>query len=487
MSDSQEWDSAQPADLKRTKRVRRPQPATIDRLPPHSMDIEQSVLSCMLIAPKEVIPEVVLHFGDVGGEVFYDPRHYTIFNTMVNMHDNMLPIDVVTLQQRLKDNQMLEMVGGIQYIQRLPDIAPSSSNISYYLEIVYEKYLLRTLVHQCVDTVSRVYDFEGDVDGLFDEVERDILKIRSGQNSKALPSMKDNVKAAIQQIEDYAAKPMGCVGLTTGFTDLDKMTSGLLPGEMWVIAARPSMGKTSLAMNIAEHVALDLKLPVGVFSLETTNTILTTRIICSRARVNLRNVKDGFLAERDFPKITGTAGKLANAEMWIDDESALAIDKLRAKARRMVQLYGIKLFVIDYLQLCNAYIGKRRIENRQQEIAEISGGIKRMAKELDVPVIAISQVDRGLDKADRKPVMADLRESGAIEQDADLIGFLYKVKRNDNDEDTNLDAVPVNLLIAKQKNGPTGEVRLIFLKSFTRFENAAKISDDDIDAQGSLV
>jgi replicative DNA helicase len=481
MDDSQQWENASPADLKHTKRERRPQQAPdIERLPPHSMEAEVGILSCMFINPREVIPEVVLAFGNAGGEVFYDLRHYTIFNTMVNMFDHMLPVDVITVMQRLKDNNMLEQVGGIPYLSPLPDNVPSAANISYYIEIVYEKYLLRRLIHTCTDVVSRVYNHESDVDRLFDEFEREALQIRAGQNSKALPSMMDNVKQALQQIEDYAAKPLGCIGLTTGFADLDKMTSGLMPGEMWVIAARPSLGKTSLAMNIAEHVALDLKLPVGVFSLETTATILTTRMICSRARVNLRNVKDGYLADRDYPKLTGTAGKLSNASIWIDDETALPIDKLRAKARRMAQQYGIKLFVIDYLQLCNAYIGKRRIENRAQEVAEISSGIKRLAKELNVPVIALSQVDRGLDKGDRKPVMSDLRESAAIEQDADLIGFLYKPSRDDKKDYQDSDAIPVNLLIAKQKNGPKGEIPLIFLQCFTRFESAAKISDEDV-------
>jgi len=264
---------------------------------------------------------------------------------------------------------------------------------------------------------------------------------------------------------------------------LDKMTSGFHPGEMIVIAARPSMGKTSLAMNIAEHVALEQKLPVGVFSLEMTSESLVLRMLCSRSRVNLRNIRDGFLAERDFPKLTGAAGKLANAPLFIDDSSGLSILQLRAKARRMAQQHGIKLFVIDYLQLLHSTA--RRAENRQQEIADISNGVKSLAKELNVPVIVLSQLNRELEKdKNRKPRMSDLRESGSIEQDADLVGLLYKPSSGDDEDGAptgeEQDAVPVNLLIAKQRNGPTGDVHLTFLKSYTRFENAAKISDEDV-------
>jgi replicative DNA helicase len=247
---------------------------------------------------------------------------------------------------------------------------------------------------------------------------------------------------------------------------------------MIVVAARPSMGKTSLAMNIAEHVAVEEKLPVGVFSLEMTSESLVMRMLCSRARVNLRNVREGFLAERDFAPLTNAAGRLASAPLFIDDSSGLSILQLRAKARRMSQQYGIKLFVIDYLQLLHSTA--RRAENRQQEIADISNGIKSLAKELNVPVIVLSQLNRELEKD------KDLRESGAIEQDADVVGLLYKPVRGKNDggEDDDSgpeqDALAVNLLIAKQRNGPTGDVHLTFLKSYTRFESAAKVSDEDV-------
>jgi replicative DNA helicase len=260
------------------------------------------------------------------------------------------------------------------------------------------------------------------------------------------------------------------------------MTSGLHPGEMIVIAARPSMGKTSLAMNIVEHVVIEQKLPVGVFSLEMTAESLVLRMLCSRSRVNLRNVREGFLAERDFPKLTGAAGKMASAPLFIDDTAGLSILQLRAKARRMHQQHGVKLLVVDYLQLLHS-TARRAQENRQQEIADISNGIKALAKELQVPVIVLAQLNRELEKdKSRKPRLSDLRESGSIEQDADLVGLLYKPSSDDEEggggEDQ--DSRPVNLLIAKQRNGPTGDVNLTFLKSITRFESAAKVSDDDV-------
>lgn len=419
-----------------------------------------------------------------GAEVFYDLRHQTIFSTLTEMFDKREAIDVITLQQRLKDRQLLEQVGGLSYLASLPDAVPSAANLSYYLDFVFEKFLLRKMIHTCTDVVAKVYDFEGEVDMLMDEVERDILKISEARVTGENDTIKDLVKKAITTIEEYHQRQGMLTGVPTGFTDLDKMTSGLHPGEMVVIAARPSMGKTSLAMNIAEHVSIDQKIPVGVFSLEMTSESLVLRMLCSRSRVNLRNIRDGFLAERDFPKLTGSAGKLANAPLFIDDSSGLSILQLRAKARRMHQQHGIKLFVIDYLQLLHSTA--RRAENRQQEIADISNGIKSLAKELEVPIIVLSQLNREMEKdKNRKPRMSDLRESGSIEQDADLIGLLYKPSSGDDDDNpTNAgeteDAVAVNLLIAKQRNGPTGDVNLTFLRSFTRFENAAKISDDDV-------
>jgi replicative DNA helicase len=469
-------------DLKKSRRKKAgfsDSAAKVDRLPPHSPEAEQGVLGCVLLSPNDCVGECVEKFK-AGAEVFYDLRHQTIFETLIAMYDQREAIDIITLQQRLKDKQRLEEVGGVAYLNSLPDTVPSAANLSYYLEIVLEKHVLRKMIHTCTEVVSRVYEHEGEVDGLLDEVERDILRISEERVEAKTDKIKELVKKAISTIEDYHQRQGMLTGVGTGFIDLDKMTSGLHGGEMIVVAARPSMGKTSLAMNIAEHVAIEEKLPVGVFSLEMTSDSLVLRMLCSRSRVNLRNVREGFLAERDFPKLTGAAGKLANAPLFIDDSSGLSILQLRAKARRMYQQYGIKLFVVDYLQLLHSTA--RRAENRQQEIADISNGLKSLAKELSVPVIVLSQLNRELEKdKDRKPRLSDLRESGAIEQDADVVGLLYKPSREDDDGGgEEQDAVPVNLLIAKQRNGPTGDVHLTFLKAYTRFESAAKVSDDDV-------
>ena len=483
MIDSVAADAGAPPDLKRTPRRRAPLADTgkLDRLPPHSPEAEQGVLGCVLLSPNDCMGECIERFK-AGTEVFYDLRHQTIFSMLVEMYDSREAIDVITLQQQLKNKQLLEEVGGIAYLAALPDTVPSAANLSYYLDIVMEKYLLRKMIHTCTEVVGRVYDYEGEVDALLDEVERDILRISESRVQTQTTTIKDLVKKAISTIEDFHQRQGMLTGVGTGFTDLDKMTSGLHGGEMVVIAARPSMGKTSLAMNIAEYVAIEQRLPVGVFSLEMTSESLVLRMLCSRSRVNLRNVREGFLAERDFPKLTGSAGKLANAPLFIDDSSALSILQLRAKARRMWQQYGIKLLVIDYLQLLHSTA--RRAENRQQEIADISSGIKSLAKELSVPVIVLSQLNRELEREkNRKPRLSDLRESGAIEQDADVVGLLYKPSSGDDEESGNAaeeDAVPVNLLIAKQRNGPTGDVNLTFLKSYTRFESAAKVSEEDV-------
>lgn len=471
-------------DLKRARR-RKPhsEPGKVDRLPPHSPEAEQGVLGCILLSPNDCMGECIEKFT-AGAEVFYDLRHQTIFSVLAEMYDAREAIDVITLQQRLKNKQLLDEVGGIAYLASLPDMVPSSANLSYYVDIVREKFLLRKMIHTCTEVVSRVYDHEGEVDALLDEVERDILRISESRVQAHTNTIKELVKKAINTIEDFHQRQGVLTGVGTGFTDLDKMTSGLHAGEMIVIAARPSMGKTSLAMNIVEHASIDLGLPVGVFSLEMTSESLVLRMLCSRSRVNLRNVRDGFLAERDFPKLTGAASKLAKAPLFIDDSSALSILQLRAKARRMFQQYGIKLFVIDYLQLLHST--SRRAENRQQEIADISSGIKALAKELNVPVIVLSQLNREIEREKgRPPRLSDLRESGAIEQDADLVGLLYKPKSGNEDDESassgpEEEAVPVNLLIAKQRNGPTGDVNLTFLKPYTRFESAAKVSDADV-------
>lgn len=482
MIESAEVAGTPTADLKRTRR--HPQAgessSRVDRLPPHSNEAEQGVLGCVLLSPNDNLGICVEKIKS-GSEAFYDLRHRTIYELLVEMYDAKEPIDLITLPQQLKNRSQLEAVGGLAYLTSLIDSVPSAANLGYYLEIVLEKHILRRVIATCTEIVAGVYEHEGEVDTLLDTVERDVLQIVEERVDTGSKPIKELVHKAITTIEQLHARQGMLTGIATGFADLDKMTSGLQPGDMIVVAARPSMGKTSFAMNIVEHVALDERLPVGVFSLEMTAESLALRVLCSRARVNLRNIREGFLAERDFPKLTGAAGKLAAAPMFIDDSSGLSVLQLRARARRMHQQHGIKLFVIDYLQLLHS-TSRRSADNRQQEIAEISSGIKALAKELQVPVIILSQLNRELEKdKSRKPRLSDLRESGAIEQDADLVGLLYKPSSDDEDgAPVETDAVPVNLLIAKQRNGPTGDVNLTFLKGFTRFESAAKVSAEDM-------
>jgi replicative DNA helicase len=497
-------DSSQPGPAPDLKKPRRRSAGTaglqtpsVDRLPPHSIEAEQGVLACVLLSPQECLGECIERFRREHWEsdpkvnredpdtdpcaIFYDLRHREIYRTLLEMYEAKAGIDLITLQQRLRDKNQLEAVGGLEYLACLPDKVPSSANLRYYADIVWDKYFLRRIIRTCNEVVGQVYDYEGEVDALVDRVETQILRISEDKEAGRVGSatVKDLVHQAIERIEQYHAHQGMLTGLPTGFIDLDKITTGLPGGEMVVIAARPSMGKTSLAMNIAEHVSIDQKLPVGVFSLEMSAEALVLRILCSRSKVNLRRIREGFFSERDFPKLTGAAGKLAAAPLFIDDTAGLSILQLRAKARRLWQQHGIKLFVIDYLQLLHST--SRRADNRQQEIADISSGVKGLAKELNVPVIVLSQLNRELERdKSRKPRLSDLRESGAIEQDADLVALLYKPGSDEEEETVEQEGVPVKLCIAKQRNGPTGDIDLTFLKQYTRFESAAKVSADDV-------
>ena len=469
-------------DFRRSKRKKSTVDLTkLDRLPPHSVEAEQGVLGCILLAPNECMGLCIEKFK-AGAETFYDLRHQSIYQLLAEMYDKKDAIDMITVQQRLKDANQLEGVGGLAYLSGLQDAVPSAANLGYYIEIVREKHVLRRMLSACTGVVSRVYEHEGEVDSLLDEVERDILRISEDRETSTVRPMKDLVRGAIDMIQEFHQRAGGLTGLPTGFADFDKMTSGLHGGEMVVIAARPSMGKTSLVMNVAEHIVINEKQPVGVFSLEMTSESLVMRMLCSLARVNGRSIREGFMAEQDFKKLTGAAAKLAKAPLHIDDTPGLSILQLRARARRMWQQHGIKLFIIDYLQLMHS-TSKKAQDNRQQEISDISNGVKALAKELNVPVIVLSQLNRELEKdKNRKPRLSDLRESGAIEQDADLVGLLYKpVEEEEDVSETRapVESHPVNLLIAKQRNGPTGDVRLTFFKSFTRYESAAKLDAED--------
>ena len=466
-------------DLRGGRQRRTGPTESIQKLPPHSTEAEQGVLGCILLSPNDCLGECVTKLK-AGAEVFYDLRHQELYSTLLEMYDAREGIDIITIQSRLSDQKKLESVGGLAYLASLPDAVPSAAGLDYYIDIVVEKYRLRKLAQTCTAIVGRVYDDPGEVEELMDAAERDILAISADSAVDTLHLAKPLVHGAIATLEEWWRNKGVLTGIGTGFIDFDKMTTGMHGGEMLVIAARPSQGKTSLAMNIVENVAVDQQVPVGVFSLEMTAEQLMLRMVCSRARVNARSIQDGFLAERDFPKLTNAAGKLSSAPLFIDDSSGLSILQLKAKARRMHQQYGIKLFVIDYLQLLNST--NKRADNRQLEVSDISAGIKALSKELNVPIVVLSQLNRELEKrSGERPRLSDIRESGSIENDADLVGLLYRERKGDEDEaESDSDAIPINLLIAKQRNGPCGDVHLTFLKSYTRFESAAKVGMDDV-------
>src|SRR5256885_4588468 len=444
----------------------------IHRAPPHSVEAEQGVLGSMLISPRDAIAEVV---EKITAEYFYVPAHQTIFDVLVDLWNTGAGIDLITFTQVLRDRNLLETVGGAAAVTNLYTFVPTAANVGYYLEIVRDKYILRQIIAACTESVRRSFEEQDEVHNLLDEVEQKIFSVGEDRFKGQVLTMKDQVVDAIEAIEQLYERRGGITGIATGFAELDRMTNGLHEGEMIVIAARPSMGKTALAMNIAEHVAINEKLPVAVFSLEMSSQQLVQRLLCSRARVNLQKVRDGFLAERDFPSLTAAASKLAEAQIFIDDSASLSILELRAKARRLKAQKDIKLIVVDYLQLLRSTT-RRAQDNRQLEISEISAGLKGLAKELKIPIIVIAQLNRQPEaRTGGKPRLSDLRESGSIEQDADLVGLLVRPEIYEEDEDARAEkAGEAELIIAKQRNGPVGEIALTFLKEFTRFEDRAR-------------
>lgn len=457
-------------DLKNIKRQTKAplaDPMKADRLPPHSIGAEQGVLGCVMLAPNETLPVVLSKIKSP--EFFYDLRHQVIFETVVEMHGKGEPIDLITLQQKLKDREQLEPVGGLVYLAELPDTVPSAANIEYYLEIVFEKFTLRKLIGVCTEVVSRSYSHQGELATLLDQIEADIHAVTTdAQSTDRMKTAKQLAQPTLNRIEELFANQGQIDGIPTGLYDLDNLTAGLQNGEMVVIAARPSVGKTSLAMNIAEHVCFSLSLPVGVASLEMTSEQMMLRLVSSIARVPGEAIKRGTLSESHFGKITSAMSKLNTNRLIIDDSSGTSILQLKAKARRMQQRFGIKLFIIDYLQLLHST--SKKADNRQQEVSDISSGAKQIAKELGIPVVILSQLNREMEKGgNRKPRMSDLRESGSIEQDADQIWMLYRP--DDQDAGEGAQTFQVNVVVAKNRNGPTGEIPLTFMKQITRFES----------------
>src|SRR6266850_2814281 len=444
----------------------------VHRTPPHSVEAEQGVLGSMLISPRETIAECVEKINE---EYFYVPAHQTIYTVLVDLWNTGQAIDLITFTQVLRDRNLLESLGGAAFVTSLFTFVPTAANVGYYLEIVRDKYILREIISAATESVRRAYEEQDEVNNLLDEVEQRIFTVGEDRFKGQMLSMKDQVMSTLESIEKLFENKGAITGVSTGFRDLDKLTSGLHSSEMIVIAARPSMGKTALAMNIAEHAALEAKLPVAIFSLEMSAQQLVQRMLCSRARVNLAKTRDGFLAEADFPKLTHAAAKLAEAKIFIDDSAGLTILELRAKARRLKAQQNVQLIIVDYLQLLRS-TSRRAQDNRQLEISEISAGLKGLAKELKIPIIVVAQLNRQPEqRLGGKPRLSDLRESGSIEQDADLVALLVRPEFYEEDEETRVEkAGEAELIIAKQRNGPVGEIPLTFLKEFTRFETRAR-------------
>jgi replicative DNA helicase len=446
----------------------------IHRTPPHSVEAEQGVIGSMLLSPRQAIAECVEKINE---QYFYVPAHQTIYSVLVDLWNSGQAIDLITFTQVLRDRNLLEGVGGAAFVTSLFTFVPTAANIEYYLEIVRDKYVLREIISAATESVRRAYDEQDEVNNLLDEVEQRIFAVGEDRFKGQLLSMKEQVMSTLESIEKLFENKGAITGISTGFRDFDKLTSGLHRSEMVVIAARPSMGKTALAMNIAEHAAIETKLPVAIFSLEMSAQQLVQRMLCSRARVNLAKTRDGFLAESDFPKLTHAAAKLAEAKIFIDDTAGLSILELRAKARRLKAQQDIQLIIIDYLQLLRS-TSRRAQDNRQLEISEISAGLKGLAKELNIPIIVVAQLNRNPEirtgSGKGVPRLADLRESGSIEQDADLVGLLMREEYYaDTDEERAELKGQAQLIIAKQRNGPIGDVKLTFLNEFTRFEDRA--------------
>lgn len=441
------------------------------RAMPQSSDAEKGVLGSIFVDPNAVLSNEV---EKLKGEYFHMPAHRELFTVLVEMWDKSQPIDLVTLTQECADRKVLDKVGGAAFLADMATFVPSAANARYYVEILREKFLLRQIISTTTECAAMAYDGSEDVEGLIDHVEKTIFSIAGDRYRSSIRTMQEEVMEAIDMIEKLYENRGQLTGLSTGFKDLDGMTSGLHPAEMFVIAARPSMGKTAFAMNVVEHVALAEGKAVGVFSLEMSTQQLVQRLLCSVAKVNLKTARDGFLSAGDFPKLTNAAAKLSKADILIDDSAGLTILELRAKARRMKAQKDISLIVVDYLQLLKSP-SKRAQENRQLEIAEVSNGIKALAKELAIPIIVLAQLNRNPDaRAGGKPRMSDLRESGSIEQDADIIGLLVRAEVYKTDDDEAGDnSGEAELIIAKQRNGPIGEVQLTFLKEFTRFVDRA--------------
>jgi replicative DNA helicase len=446
-----------------------PDVAVAERTLPHNLEAERSVLGAILL--NNDIFNLAVEVVDAPD--FFRDAHRRIFEKMVQLSNRGNAIDLVTLKEELGRSGELDEVGGPAYITALVDGVPRSTNVQHYARIIKEKATLRRLISSANKILTTAYEGEDEADEILDQAEHAIFAIADDKIRDGFVSLRDLAHASLDTIEKLHARKELITGVPTGFTDLDEMTSGLQPSDLLIIAARPSMGKTSLVLNIAQHVGTKTDMSVGVFSLEMSKEQLFLRMLTAEARIDAHRLRGGFLGERDWGKLSQAIGTLSEAKIFIDDSPSIGVLEMRAKCRRLASEHGLNLVIIDYIQLMQ---GRGKFENRTLELASISRSLKGLAKELNVPIVVLSQLSRAPEaRSDHRPQLSDLRESGALEQDADVVVFIY---REDVYADKNAPAAADNagvaeLIIGKQRNGPTGVVKLAFIREFTRFENLA--------------
>jgi replicative DNA helicase len=439
------------------------------RLPPQNLEAETSVLGAVLLE-NEALNRVLEILKE---DDFYREAHRRIFSAILHLYEHSEPVDLITLSEVLKTRGDLDAVGGVEYLNSLVNGVPTAANISYYAKIIKEKAILRKLINRATEIVSQSYSNSGDVDEFIDQAERTIFEISEDRVRPSFYPIKDLIKSSFKTIERLYEKRQLITGVPTGFQRLDELTSGLQPADLIIIAGRPSMGKTAFALNIAQHASVRATTPAAIFSLEMSKEQLALRMLCSEAKVDAHRLRGGFLSEADWPKLTRAAGSLSEAPLFIDDTPGLSALEMRAKARRLKIEHNLGLVIVDYLQLMR---GRASADSREQEISDISRSLKALAKELSIPVIALSQLNRRVEeRGDKRPQLSDLRESGAIEQDADVILFLYRDEVYNKSEENRGKA---EIIIGKQRNGPTDKVDLAFLDKYTRFENLSGLKED---------
>ena len=441
---------------------------TIDRLPPQNIDAEQAVLGAMLIK-KEAIAEVSQLLRP---EDFYRDAHKIIYEAMLTLFNRNEPADIVTVTNYLNNESKLDKVGGIAFVTALANAVPTAANVIYHANIVREKADLRHLINTATDIAGMAYEAADDVADVIDKSEKMIMEVANRQNVSAFTPMKDIVIETFDKINLLYESKGGLTGIPSGFRDLDALTSGLQASDLILVAARPSMGKTAFTLNIAANVALKSKKTVAFFSLEMSKQQLVQRMLCSEGGIDSQKLKNGDLSNEDWDKLVRTADRVSSAPLYIDDTAGITVMELRSKARRLKAEHGLDLIIIDYLQLMQGR-GRGGSDNRQQEISEISRSLKAVARELNVPVIALSQLSRSVESRQiKRPMLSDLRESGSLEQDADIVMFLYREDYYDP-ETANKNITEV--IVAKHRNGPVDTIKMFFTKQFTRFNDLSKM------------